>query len=103
MDASARIKKMMDERGWTEYRLAKNSGLSESTLANIFNRKSQPSLPTVKAICDAFGITMSQFFAEYEMVELSPALKEVFNLWTPLTPEQKNVVLQVMKAMSQNK
>ena len=33
-------KRLLNERGWTEYRLAKECGLSESTLANIFRRNS---------------------------------------------------------------
>ena len=36
MDTHARLRRLLDERGWTAYRLAKESGLSESTLANIF-------------------------------------------------------------------
>lgn len=32
---------------------------------------------------------MAQFFAEGEMVEISPELKELFENWVNLTPEQK--------------
>ncbi len=31
-----RLRQLLNERGWTEYRLAKESGLSESTIANIY-------------------------------------------------------------------
>ena len=54
----------MKEREWTEYRLSKECGLSESTLANIFRRNTVPSITTLETICDAFGITLSQFFLE---------------------------------------
>ena len=38
MDTHSKLRQLMAERGWTAYRLAKESGLSESTLANIFKR-----------------------------------------------------------------
>ena len=75
MDTHERLRQLLNERGWTEYRLAKNCGLSESTIANIYRRNTVPSLATLEAICKGFGITMAQFFAEGEMVEISPELK----------------------------
>ena len=38
MDTHSKLRQLMAERNWTAYRLAKESGLSESTLANIFKR-----------------------------------------------------------------
>lgn len=64
MDAQKRIRKLMEERGWTDYRLAKESGLSRSTVTNMFNRNNVPTLPTLEAVCKAFGITLTQFFSE---------------------------------------
>ena len=63
-NAQNRIRQLMAERGWTIYRLAQESGLSQTTISNIFKRNNQPSLPTVNAICDACGITLAQFFTE---------------------------------------
>lgn len=100
MDTHERLRQLLAERGWTEYRLAKNCGLSESTIANIYRRNTIPSIATLETICRGFGITMSQFFAEGEMVELTPELKELFNNWVDLTPNQKAAVLQMLKAMN---
>ncbi len=77
------------------YRLSKESGLSESTIANVFKRNTDPTITTLEAICSGFGITLSQFFTEHEMVELTPELKKLFESWMPLAPEQKAAVLQV--------
>ena len=63
-NAQNRIRQLMAERGWTIYRLAQESELSQTTISNIFKRNNQPSLPTVNAICDACGITLAQFFTE---------------------------------------
>ena len=102
MDTHERLQQLLKERGWSEYRLAKSCGLSESTIANIFRRNTLPSIATLETICGGFGITLSQFFAEGEMVELTPELKELFDGWAYLTPEQKDAVARVLKAMNNN-
>lgn len=98
MDVHKRLRQLLNERGWTEYRLSKKCGLSESTLANIFRRNTMPSITTLEAICNGFGITLSQFFAEDEMVELTPELKNLFDKWISLTPEQKDAVYSMVDA-----
>ena len=103
MDIHEKLRQLLRERGWTEYRLSKVCGLSESTIANIFRRNSVPSIATLETICTGFGITLSQFFAEGEMVELSPDLKRLFDGWRPLTPEPKKAVLQMIEAFSNDK
>lgn len=100
MDTHSKLRQLMSERGWTAYRLAKESGLSESTLANIFKRNTVPSISTLEAVCAAFGISLAQFFAEQDMVELTPELKELFDHWVSLTPEQKQAALQMLRAMN---
>lgn len=98
MNTLARLQQLMDERGWTMYRLAKESGLTESTIANIYRRNAVPSIPTLEMICNGFGISLSQFFAENEMVELTPELKDVFESWRYLTTKQKEATLMMLKA-----
>ena len=78
--------------------MAKECGLSESTIHNIYRRNAQPSIYTLETICKGFGITLSQFFAEGEMVEMTPELKALFEGWRPLTPQQKKAVLTVVEA-----
>ena len=101
MDVYAKLKQLMKDRGWSEYRLSKECGLSESTLANIFKRGTMPSISTLETICNAFGITLSQFFCESETVELSPELKELFEGWTSLTKKQKTAVIQIISVMNE--
>ena len=103
MDSHERLRQLLNERGWSEYKLAKRCGLSESTVANIFRRNTVPSIATLETICSGFGITMSQFFAEGDMVEITPELKELFENWVNLTPEQKKAANQMLKAMNTSK
>ena len=103
MNTHQRLRQLLDQRGWTEYRLSKECGLSESTLANIFKRNTLPSISTLEAICNGFGITMAQFFAEGDMVEMTPETKELFHSWVSLTVEQKQAVLQMIRTLNSNK
>lgn len=59
-----KIKELLDERGWTLYRLAKEAGVSYSTLSNTFQRDNVPSIPTLIQVCEGFGITLTEFFDE---------------------------------------
>ena len=102
MDVHEKLNRILSEKGWSAYRLAKECGLSEATIANVFRRNANPSIPTLEAICNGFGITLSQFFADGEMVELSPELKELFDGWVSLTIEQKQAVSQTIRAFNRS-
>lgn len=58
------ITKYRLERGWTEYQLAERSGLPQSTISSWYRKDMVPSVPSLEKICNAFGITLSQLFAE---------------------------------------
>lgn len=98
MDVIKRISDLTKERGWSNYKLASQSGLSASTIANIYRRNTVPSLATLETICNAFGITLSQFFAEdMNAVPLTPEQKELFDMWSNLTPPQKELIEGIIK------
>lgn len=65
-DVIFRIKFFLDYNHWTLYKLAQESDLSYSSLRNIFNRKTFPTLQTLEKICEGFNISMSEFF-DYDM------------------------------------
>ncbi len=93
MDIIKRIDDLMKERGWSDYRLAAESGLSSSTIANIHRRNTVPSITTLESICSAFGISLSHFFTEEEnTVQLNTSQKKLFDEWLTLTDSQKKLV-----------
>lgn len=100
MDIHARLRQLLQERGWTEYRLSKECNMAQTTIGNIFRRNTMPSLATLETISQAFGISLAQLLSEGDMVELTPELKEVFDCWMTLSPEQKRAALSMMKAMN---
>lgn len=97
MDVQARIRELMGIKGWSEYRLAKEAGLPQSTISHLFKRNNAPTYPTIEAICAALGMTMAQFFAdEGEAVALTPEQREILILWGTLTDEQRRIVKSIM-------
>ena len=54
------------QKGWTEYQLAENSGLTQSTISSWYRKNLIPSIPSLEKVCNAFGITLSQFFSEQD-------------------------------------
>ena len=58
------IKTLCDEAGWSNYQLAKYSGLPQSTLSNIMRGRNKISLDSLIKICNGFGKALSEFFAE---------------------------------------
>ena len=99
MDVLARLKQLLDERGWTEYRLSVQCGLAKSTIGNIYRRNTTTSLATLETICKGLGISMAQFFAENDLVEVTPEVKRLFDIWATLTSEQREAAFQVIKRM----
>ena len=79
-----------EERGWTEYQLAERSGLPQSTISSWYRKK----------ICTAFGITLSQLFAEEDApVSLTEAQKKLLERWSRLSEEQQAVVFALIDKM----
>lgn len=100
LDARERIQQLMQERNWTIYRLAKESGLSQTTISNIFKRNNEPSIPTLKRLCGAFGITMSQFFrgsGDYGDYAVSEEQQELIKDWTLLSDTQRQLLSGLIK------
>lgn len=100
MNVQERLLELMSQRNWTAYKLAKQADLSETTISNMFKREQMPTLYTLGRICDAFGITLSQFFAEGDdPVTLTAEQKELLSNWAALSDKNKEILLYLMKHM----
>ena len=97
MDTNQRIRQLMKERGLTEYRLALDSGLSKSTVSALLHRNTTPSVPTIEAVCNALGITVSQFFAEEgDSLPVNEEQRLLLQRYAQLTETQKRIIRQTM-------
>lgn len=94
------ITKHREERGWTEYELAERSGLPQSTISSWYRKNIVPTLPSLEKICNTFGITLSQLFAEDdEPVSLTESQKKLLERWVKLDEEQQAVIFALIDKM----
>lgn len=93
-----KILRLAKERGWSEYMLANKADITHSTLNSSINRDTPPKIDTLERICDAFGITMAQFFLEDEAIEfLSSEEKELIELYRRLPKEKREALSELLK------
>lgn len=97
MDVLQRLAELQVQYGWSDYRIAKEAGLSPNTVSNIYRRNNIPSMTTLEALCKAFGITMAQFFADNDMIEVTPEIRDLVDRWSALSVEQKSAIWQILK------
>ena len=86
-----KIETLRKEKGWSINYLAMESGLTQSTLNNLYSRNTEPKISTLRAICGAFGITLSEFFKEEENED------ELLRRVRLLSQENKKALLQIVK------
>ena len=99
-DILTAITELREQRHWTEYQLAERSGLPQSTISSWFRKGMIPTVPSLEKVCVAFGITLSQLFAEgNEPVALKADHQKLLERWTRLTPEQQEVVFALIDKM----
>ncbi len=99
MDIIKRIEELRIERGWTKYRLAEEAMILYSTLAGIYARGTPPKIETLEMLCNAFGITLSQFFAENDNAEfLNDKERQLIRLFRKLDNDKKQAILTIMKS-----
>lgn len=99
IDVIQKIKDLTAERGWTEYRLVKESGIAPSTISNIFHRNTLPNIYTLETICNTFGITLSQFFSNDVMIYPSKDQEAILLEWSYLNDSQRTRLLHFLQSM----
>ena len=99
-DILATITEYREDRGWTEYQLAERSGLPQSTISLWYRKNMVPTIPSLEKICAAFGITLSQLFAEGNTpVSLTGSQQKLLERWARLSEDQQAVVFALIDKM----
>ena len=91
MEILEKIEFLRKEKGWSINYLAMESGLTQSTLNNLYSRNTEPKISTLRAICGAFGITLADFFNEEEKDD------ELVRRVKSLSKKNKQALLQIVK------
>ncbi len=99
-DILSQISARREERGWTEYQLAEHSGLPQSTISSWYRKGMTPTVSSLEKICNAFGITLSQMFADGdEAVSLTSSQRKLLQRWSKLTREQQRAIFNLIDLM----
>lgn len=100
IDVLERITYYRNLKNWTEYQLAEHSGLTQSTISAWYRKNLCPTIPSLEKICNAFGITLSQFFAtETDSFTLTPLQKELMIEISHFSEDQQKALLDFFKKL----
>lgn len=93
-DINRRILELCEEKGWSEYKLAKESGIPNSSLNSIFKNNHTPNFYTLQKICEGLQIPLSHFFDSklFSNIDTPVFLK----LWNSLDDDCREKVLIYM-------
>lgn len=101
MDILEKITSLRKARNWSEYQLAERSGLTQSTISSWYRKNMMPSIPSLERICNAFGISLSQFFLDEDSraIYLNESQIRLINATNRLTPEQFESLLKFLDTL----
>lgn len=98
-----RIRELRLERGLSQERLALNADITPAYLGLLERGKKNPTVLTVERLCQAMGISLSDFFSaysEYKNVEDDIGKQILYHL-NGLTDEERLCFLDLIKTMLQ--
>ena len=100
MNVKSRLQALMDERGWTIYRVAKEADIPWSTVRNMFKRNTEPSITTLECICRGLGITLSQFFDTENQMGLTHEQRQLIEQWNLLKESDKRHLIGIIESLN---
>lgn len=99
MNVLDKITMLQNERNWTAYRLSQESGIPQTTISSWYKNGTTPSIPTLERICDAFHITMSQFFSDGEPVEITMEQRNLLQVYARLSKYQQMLLFNFLDSL----
>lgn len=97
MDINQKIINLCNDRGWSIYELSLQSGITQSSLNSMIHRGNPPKIENLQCICEAFGITLSQFFLDNEQIEvLSEREKKLVTSFRKLSDKKQLALLDLL-------
>ncbi|MDO4755054.1 MAG: helix-turn-helix transcriptional regulator [Parabacteroides sp.] len=98
------IEQILRDKNFSRYKLARASGISQSSIANLLNRRNVPSIASLEKICDGLGITLAQFFSYGgEMPDLSASQKALLDTWNSLNDIEKGKAEAYIQGLLDNR
>lgn len=100
MSIALRIKELRKKKGVSQYRLAKDSGISQSFLSALEAGIKSPTVYTIEKICVCLGISLSEFFDDEPAFSPVPEhLRLVMEEARNLSPQQCEKLADFIKSL----
>lgn len=101
MNAKEKIDKLRMIKKWSLSKLAKELGVSETTVYSWYNDQNyMPSRATIETVCEVFEITLAEFYSEIDMNSITAKEVVLVELFRKVPDEQKDQVLQIVKSFN---
>ena len=96
-----RIETLCNEKGWSLFKLSKESKASYSTLYNTMKNHTVPQIDLIQKVCDGFNISISEFFQDEdnEKMQLSDKDMLLINNARELNTNERDRVLAYMQGL----
>lgn len=98
-DIGAKIRAYRDERGWSQYRLAKESGISHSFISTLERNEKLPTIATLERLCNAFDITLEAFFAAEVTSQPPTPTEPLIEASRHLKPHQRGLLTRLLTSL----
>ena len=101
MNVKERILELMKKRGWSKYKLSKETGIYITTINDWFNEKQYtPSRDSIVSVCEAMGITLAEFYGGIEEHDLSEDQLRLLSLYATVPTIRKKLIFEFMEILS---
>ena len=95
-----RIEQLCEKKHISRYRLAQKSGIAQSSISTLLNRKSVPTIQTLEKICEGLDMTLAQFFAgDDKLPDLTEEQKSLLEEWNAMDEQQRKLVKAYMQGI----
>ena len=95
-----RIEQLCEKKHISRYRLAQKSGIAQSSISTLLNRKSVPTIQTLEKICEGLDMTLAQFFAgDDKLPDLIEEQKSLLEEWNAMDEQQRQLVKAYMQGI----
>ena len=92
-----KINYYLNKRKWSIFELSQQADISAATIYEWYHNKKRPSLTNITKICEAFNITLAQFFSGTSGEHVAANLSELLKLCKDLNYEEVDAILQIVK------
>ena len=104
MDIQERILELLRKRDWTLYKLAKESGIHETTVYDWFNdNRFTPSRKSLECVCAALDISQAEFYSGVDEGNLGQDQTILLELFSQIPASRKELVFDFLRVLAREK